>query len=81
MDHFGGSEEEGLQWVREVVGGTNQPRATAKPSGDAEVGLGMGTSLEDFARLLPAPDDVAGCRDFPMLEVRDHHAVLCCAVL
>lgn len=76
MDHFGGSEEEGLQRAREVVGSTNQPGATAKQSGDAEVGPGLGTSLEDFARLLPAPDGVAGCGDFPMLEVRQPPCML-----
>lgn len=87
VDHFGSSEEEGLQRVREVVGNTSQPGATAERSGGDEPGQGGGASLEDFARLLPAPEDVADCGNFPMLEVRTAtfmhacSAVLCCDVM
>ena len=85
VDHFGVSEEEGLQLVREAVRCTNQPVATAERRGGDEVNLGRGASLEDFAQLLPAPEDVADGRNFPMLEVRaatTMHACMCvCVVL
>ena len=71
VDHFGGSEEEGLRRVREVVASTNPPGATARGRMGTEVDPGMGASLEDFARLLPAPEEVADCDRFPMLEVRE----------
>lgn len=76
VDHFGGSEEEGLQRVREVVGSTNRPGSVVRKQERADPELGA--SLEDFARLLPSPDDVTDCGNFPMLDVRENsHPSFC----
>jgi len=78
VDHFGGSEEEGLQRVREVLGSTNGPGSVARRQERADPE--PGASLEEFARLLPSPDDVTDCGNFPMLDVREKLPyILCCA--
>lgn len=78
VDHFGGSEEEGLQRVREVLGSTNGPGFVARRQ--ERVDPEPGASLEDFARLLPSPDDVTDCGNFPMLDVREKPpCILCCS--
>ena len=63
MDHFATSEEEAIQRIRQVMTSID-----IRQTDNAFSSLPEEDSIEEFAKILPDPEDNY-YRDFPMMEV------------